>query len=98
MLVAPRASADYATEFIMQSILSHGKEAIAPYQNPSMTVPDASFVLQLPDEVFTGSTVYAVQKIFDGPFQFDVFFESASAHEKLSCMSHGHLGWPWQLM
>lgn len=73
-----------AKEFIMQSILSHGKEAIAPYQNPSMTVPDASFVLQLPDEVFTGSTVYAVQKIFDGPFQFDVFFESASAHEKLS--------------
>ena len=95
MLTAPRASADYAAEFIMQSILSHAKEVIAPYQNPSMTVPDASFVLQLPDEVFTGSTVYAVQKIFDGPFQFDVFFESASANEKLSCMSHEFSDRPW---
>lgn len=41
--------------------------------------------MQLPDDVYTNSNVFAFQKLFDGPFQFDVFFESASAKQKLSC-------------
>ncbi|EGN96016.1 glycoside hydrolase family 63 protein [Serpula lacrymans var. lacrymans S7.3] len=45
--------------------------------------PDPSFVLQLSDEVYTGSNLYAVQKSFDGEFQFDVFFESQSAAQML---------------
>lgn len=46
--------------------------------------PDPSFVLQLPDEIYTGSNLFAVQKSFEGEFQFDIFFESASAKQKLS--------------
>ncbi|PSR88880.1 hypothetical protein PHLCEN_2v5029 [Hermanssonia centrifuga] len=73
-----------AREHILQSIIQHAKEVIAPYQEHPSGPPDPSFVLQLPNEVFTGSTMYAVQKIFDGPFEFDVFFESASAKQKLT--------------
>lgn len=50
-----------------------------------MGPPDPSFILQLPDEVYTGSNLFAVQKIFDATFQFDVFFESGSSKQKLSC-------------
>ena len=67
----------------MNNILDHAKAAIAPYQAPN-NLPDPSFLFQLPDEVFTGSTLYAVQKTFEGPFQFDVYFESASAKQKLT--------------
>ncbi|KAI0340653.1 glycoside hydrolase [Trametopsis cervina] len=73
-----------AKDYIIGSIVSHAREAVASYQDPAATPPDPSFVLQLPDEVLTGSTLHAVQKSFDGPFQFDVFFESASAKQKLT--------------
>ncbi|GJE97097.1 glycoside hydrolase family 63 protein [Phanerochaete sordida] len=73
-----------AKEYILTSMINYAKQAILPYQDSTTTPPDPSFVLHLPDEVFTGSTLYAVQKIFDGPFQFDVLFESASAKQKLS--------------
>ena len=70
---------------ILQSVIQTAKAAIEPYENSPIGPPDPSFILRLPNEVFTGSTLYAVQKIFDGPFQFDVFFESASAKQKLTC-------------
>jgi mannosyl-oligosaccharide glucosidase len=35
--------------------------------------------------VYTGSNLYAVQKMFEGKFQFDVFFESGSGKQKLNC-------------
>ncbi|KAG7092230.1 hypothetical protein E1B28_008596 [Marasmius oreades] len=58
---------------------------LEPYKDPSAGLPpDPSFTLQLPDESYTGSNLHAVQKLFDGEFQFDVFFESVSAKHKLS--------------
>lgn len=74
-------------DVLMQAILKHAQEAITPYQDPSKGLPDPSFVLQLPDEVYSGSNLYAVQKSFDGEFQFDVFFDSGGVKQKLSCMS-----------
>ena len=72
-------------ETIMKSIIEHGQAAVAPYQDSPLGVPDPSFVLQLPDEVYTGSNLYAVQKFFDGPFQFDIYFDSGSVKQKLTC-------------
>lgn len=74
-------------EYILGSIVNYAKELLKPYEDPTLTPPDPSFVLQLPNEVLTGSNLYAVQKIYQGPFQFDVFFESSSAKQKLSCSS-----------
>lgn len=45
--------------------------------------PDPSFILQLPDEAVTASNLYAVQKSFDGAFQFDVFFQSGTTLQTL---------------
>ena len=69
----------------MKSIFEHGQAAVAPYQNSPLGVPDPSFVLQLPDDVYSGSNFYAVQKFFDGPFQFDIYFDSGSIKQKLTC-------------
>ncbi|THH33902.1 hypothetical protein EUX98_g303 [Antrodiella citrinella] len=81
----PPGSIWQAREHILQNIVKHGSEAIGPWKDHPSGPPDPSFVYQLSDEVLTGSTLYAVQKLFDGPFQFDVFFfESASAKQKLS--------------
>ena len=67
-------------------MLAHAKSKLEPYQeNKGQAPPDPSFVLQFPDEIDDGATLYGVQKSFDGPFQFDVFFESASGSHDLSC-------------
>ena len=71
----------------MKALIDRARDVVIPYQDPGKGLPDPSFVLQLPDEVYTGSNLYAIQKSFDGGFQFDVFFESGSSKQKLSCMS-----------
>jgi len=70
----------------MKALIGRAHDVIAPYQDSTKGLPDPSFIFQLPDEVYTGSNLYAVQKSFDGSFQFDVFFESGSSKQKLSCM------------
>ncbi|KAI0255396.1 glycoside hydrolase [Lactifluus subvellereus] len=50
----------------------------------SDSVPHPSFTLHLSDETLSGSNLFAIQKLFDGKFQFDVFFESRSARQTLS--------------
>jgi mannosyl-oligosaccharide glucosidase len=74
-----------AKEPILQNILQEAQQTLQPYKNPTIGAPDPSFVLQLTDDVYTGSNLYAVQKLFDGEFSFDVFFESGSSKQKLSC-------------
>lgn len=68
----------------MQNVIKHASEVLAPYNVPNVVPPHPSFALQLNDEIFSGSNLYAVQKSFDGPFQFDIFFEEANTKQKLS--------------
>ena len=74
-------------EHILKEIVDRAREAIQPYRAPEAGLPHPSWILQLPDDIYTGSNLFAYQKSFDGPFQFDVFYESASAKQKLSCTS-----------
>ncbi|KAI0262885.1 glycoside hydrolase [Gloeopeniophorella convolvens] len=71
-------------EVILQNILQHAQGAMDGVRNEANLAPDPSFTLQLSDEALSGSNLFAVQKMFDGEFQFDVFFESRSAQHKLS--------------
>ncbi|KAF6764909.1 glycoside hydrolase [Ephemerocybe angulata] len=71
-----------AKETILKTIVDFFQSKATTYQAPNY--PDPSFLITLPDDVYSNSNLYAVQKTFDGPFQFDVFFESASAKQKLS--------------
>ena len=73
-------------EIILQQIVKRAQEILSPYKDGNP--PDPSFVLQLPDEVYTASNLYDIQKSFDGEFQLDVFFESARAKQKLSGVSY----------
>ena len=76
---------DFILDFIMSASLGRAREVITPYQDPAVGSPDPSFVLQLPDDVYMNSNLYAFQKTFDGPFQFDVFYDSGSSKQKLDC-------------
>ena len=69
----------------MKALIDRAREVLAPYQDPAAGPPDPSFVLQLPDDVYTNSNLYAVQKLFDGPFEFDVIYDSGSNKQKLTC-------------
>lgn len=64
--------------------MDRARPIIAPYQDPTVGAPDPSFILQLPDENAINSNLFAVQKFFDGPFQFDVYFDSASVKQNLT--------------
>ena len=78
----------HAPDYISKSLIERAQEIITPYQDSTKgPPPHPSFVLQLPDEVYLGSNLFAFQKSFDGPFHFDIFFESASSKQKLSCTS-----------
>ncbi|PPQ68502.1 hypothetical protein CVT26_003441 [Gymnopilus dilepis] len=72
-----------ARDFIMSALLGRAREVITPYQDPAVGSPDPSFVLQLPDDVYMNSNLYAFQKTFDGPFQFDALYDSGSNKQKL---------------
>lgn len=71
-------------EVILKTILEHGRDVVTPYTNQQNGLPDPSYVLSLPNEVLAGSNVFGVQKHFDGPFQFDVIFDSASNTQKIT--------------
>ncbi|KAF9228032.1 glycoside hydrolase family 63 protein [Gyrodon lividus] len=79
-----------AKEFVMQSLLQRAGPIAEQYRQAERA-PDPSFVLQLPDETVTASNLFAVQKFFDGEFEFDIYFESASALQKLDfdTIDHG---------
>ena len=72
-------------DMIMDAVLRHAQDVLAPYKDTGTGPPDPTFTLQLPDEVYSGSNLYAVQKTFRGKFHFDVFFDSPSVKQKLSC-------------
>ncbi|KIL68625.1 glycoside hydrolase family 63 protein [Amanita muscaria Koide BX008] len=72
-----------AKDVILGPLVDHARELVAPYTNPSADPPDPSYTLQLPNEVMMGSNLFAVQKMFDGPFQFDVYYDNASNKQKL---------------
>jgi mannosyl-oligosaccharide glucosidase len=78
---------EYDVEFIMKDIFQNAGKAVKDVKGPD-SVPHPSFTLQLSDETLSGSNLFAIQKFFDGKFQFDVFFESRSAGINLSCMRH----------
>ncbi|KAF8352343.1 glycoside hydrolase [Amanita rubescens] len=73
-----------AKDIILKSLIEHARELVAPYTDPNAGHPEASYTLRLPNEVMLGSNLFAVQKTFDGPFQFDVYYESASNKQKLN--------------
>ena len=72
---------------VMDAILRHAQDVLTPYKDPNIGPPDPAFTLQLPDEIFSGSNVYAVQKTFRGNFQYDILFDGPNVKQKLSCGS-----------
>ncbi|KAF4576863.1 Processing alpha glucosidase I [Pleurotus pulmonarius] len=82
-LTVPPGDIWKAKDIIMNNLIKRAQGVLQPYRE-SPTPPHPSFTLQLPDEVYTSSNLFAYQKMFEGPFQFDVLYDSGSAKQKLS--------------
>jgi mannosyl-oligosaccharide glucosidase len=72
-------------EYIMDEVFARTSVILEPFRSQDYKgkVPNPAFTLQVSNSIQPGSNLYAVQKAFKGPFQFDVFYESASANHKL---------------
>ncbi|KAN0141302.1 Glycoside hydrolase [Lactarius tabidus] len=79
----PPGSVWQAKEFISQQLGNNAGKAVEGITDVNQA-PDPSFTLQLSDETYSGSNLFAIQKFFDGKFQFDVFFESRSTHANMN--------------
>ena len=77
----------------MEDIFGRADKILEPFKSQEHrgSIPSPAFTLQVSHSIQPGSTLYAVQKTFSGPFQFDVFYESASANHKLD----GMVSIPW---
>ncbi|KAG8755563.1 Processing alpha glucosidase I [Ceratobasidium sp. 428] len=72
-----------AKDLLIKKLVDNAQTLIKPWNDQQQQPPDPSFVLTLPDEVLSGANLYAVQKTFDGPFSFDVYYQSGSANAKI---------------
>ena len=68
--------AELAADVILQQIYQTAQESITPYKDDETGPPHPAFALRLNNEIYTASNFYAIQKFFDGDFQFDIFYES----------------------
>jgi mannosyl-oligosaccharide glucosidase len=72
----------------MANIIKRANTIPEPFkEGKGGTPPDPSYTLQFSDENYMASNLFAVQKSFDGTFQFDVYFDSKSAKTKLDGMT-----------
>ncbi|CCO28040.1 mannosyl-oligosaccharide glucosidase [Rhizoctonia solani AG-1 IB] len=81
--VAPPGQVWQAKDILLKNIIDHATTVIKPFNEDKQNPPDPAFVLELEDEVLSGSNLYAIQKTFNGPFSFDVYYQSGSAGTKL---------------
>ena len=74
------------SEIVMKSIVERANDVLLTHKDREKSIPDPSFGLRLPDDVEPSSNLFVIQKVFQGSFQFDVFFESGDLSGKLNCM------------
>lgn len=77
----------------MDQIFARASEILEPFRSQEFrgNVRKPAFTLQVSNIVQPGSNLFAVQKTFSGAFQFDVFYESASANHKLDGTGFAYL-------
>ncbi|KAH9946321.1 glycoside hydrolase [Epithele typhae] len=88
-LQVPAGTVWKAQDHIMAPLMKYASEVVEGYKDGTKGFPDAAFIFQLPDESYTGSNLYAVQKHYDGPFHFDIFFQSGKQKLTSSVLDEG---------
>ena len=80
----------FSLEFIQSALVSKAKVLLEQYKTNGEGYPDPSFAIQFPDDVYLNSNFYAIQKTFDGPFQFDIIYQNQDTQQTIDCMLHPH--------
>ncbi|EJU05594.1 glycoside hydrolase [Dacryopinax primogenitus] len=72
-----------AEDLVSRALMAHAEPLVTKYGGKEAPdeLPDAAFLLMLDDHIARGSNFYAIQKIFDGPFSFDVHYETADSKQ-----------------
>ncbi|KZV80745.1 glycoside hydrolase [Exidia glandulosa HHB12029] len=78
-----------AKDAIIHNIYETAQKALAPYKDATTGPPDPAFVLRVTNDVHTDSTLYVLQKFYEGPFQFDVFYENNKQHIDDGALTQG---------
>ncbi|MBW0480168.1 hypothetical protein O181_019883 [Austropuccinia psidii MF-1] len=73
----PSGSVWKAKESIMAAIQEYAQPLVEKYTPEN--APDPGFVLSLPNEIRYGSNLYAIQKVYDCPFELDIYFDGDGA-------------------
>lgn len=85
----PQGNLWQAKESILQNIIKSASEALTAYKDSTAGAPDPSFTLQLTDDVYHGSNLYAVQKLYRGEFSFDIFYENGNTKLSAATLDAG---------
>ncbi|KAF9514510.1 glycoside hydrolase family 63 protein [Hydnum rufescens UP504] len=70
-----------ARDIILRTIVQAIRPMLEGYKLDDL--PEPAFLLTLPNEVYGGSNFIAIQKAFEGPFSFDIYYDSASVKQRL---------------
>ena len=74
----------------MQEATAQTRALIEQYGPESL--PDPAMLVNLPNEIRYGANLLAVQKHFEGPFELDIFFDSATPSTALDCKELVRIG------
>ncbi|EJD53371.1 glycoside hydrolase family 63 protein [Auricularia subglabra TFB-10046 SS5] len=78
-----------AKDLILGNIYETAEDVLKPFKDSEMGPPDPAFVLRLTNEVYSNANFYALQKFYEGPFQFDVYYENNKQHLDEKAISQG---------
>ncbi|RDX48402.1 glycoside hydrolase family 63 protein [Lentinus brumalis] len=79
-----------AKDFIQKPLIKYAQDSIGAYaSDTARNYPDPAFVFQLPDEFDYNSNLFAIQKHYNGPFEFDIFFESGKQKLDSAVLDNG---------
>jgi mannosyl-oligosaccharide glucosidase len=68
-------------DLILKTVVQAVRPLLEEYKPEDL--PEPAFLLTLSNEVYSGANLIAIQKAFEGPFSFDIYYDSASVKQKL---------------
>ncbi|KAF8311557.1 glycoside hydrolase family 63 protein [Clavulina sp. PMI_390] len=76
-----------AKELLVNDVLRNAQRDIQKYQAEQTNPPEPAFILTLSNEVYTGASLFAIQKSFEGEFSFDIYYDSLDSKQRLDAQT-----------
>jgi hypothetical protein len=83
--IAPNLIQSYSVDVFLNAITSRYREISPSYGNDKLL--DPAVLLTLPDEVRYGANLFGFQKVYEGTWAVDIFFEPSNSKSQLDSES-----------